>query len=97
MKFMLRFLLNLSITSLPAEELNNFMLRFLLNLSITPEIMQIIHSLLRGVSTPGKLGTSSRQAFMFFIFDLFMSILFLLTEFHYTFSMSYKILPYYLY
>ena len=30
---------------------------------------------------------------MFFIFDLFKSILF--TEFHYTFSMPYKILPYY--
>ena len=34
---MLRFLLNLSITPLPAKELNkNFMLSFLLNLSITP-------------------------------------------------------------
>ena len=37
--------------------------------------MQIIHSLLWGVATPGKLGSS--QAFMFFIFDLIKSILFL--------------------
>ena len=36
MNFMLRSLLNLSITPLPAEELMNFMLRSLLNLSITP-------------------------------------------------------------
>ena len=33
---MLRFLLNLSITPLLAEEWNKFMPRFLLNLSITP-------------------------------------------------------------
>ena len=33
---MLRFLLNLSITPLPAEEWNKFMLSFLLNWSITP-------------------------------------------------------------
>ena len=33
-------------------------------------------SLLCGVATPGKLGLSSSQAFMFFIFDLFKSILF---------------------
>ena len=33
---MLSFLLNLSITPLPAEEWNKFMLSFLLNLSITP-------------------------------------------------------------
>ena len=32
---MLRFLLNFSVTPLPAEELNKFM-SFLLNLSITP-------------------------------------------------------------
>ena len=57
--------------------------------------MQIIHSLLWGVATPGKLGSSSSQAFMFFIFDLFKSIMHLLTEFHDTFSISYKILPYY--
>ena len=31
MKFLLRFLLNLSITLLPAEELNYFMLRFIPN------------------------------------------------------------------
>ena len=49
--------------------------------------MQIIHSLLWGVATPGKLGSNYSQAVMFFIFDAFKSILFFvnLTLFRYFF------------
>ena len=36
--------------------------------------MQIIHSPLWGVATPGKLGSNSNQAFMSFIFGLLKSI-----------------------
>ena len=53
--------------------------------------MQIIHSLLWGVATPGKLGSSSSQAFMFFHFRT-SPFCFLLTVFHDTFSISCKIL-----
>ena len=59
--------------------------------------MQIIHLLLWGVVTPGKLGSSSSQAFMFSFLICSSKFFFLLTEFYYTFSMSYKILAYYFY
>ena len=57
------------------------------------EIMQIINSLLLGVATPGKLGSSSSQANFRFI----RPFCFLLTVFHDTFSIAQKILPYYVY
>ena len=51
--------------------------------------MQIIHSLLWGVATPGKLGSRSSQAFMFFHFQFVqVHFVFLLTVFHDTFLFS---------
>ena len=45
MNFMLRFLLDLSITPLPAEELNELYADFLMNLSITPLPAQELNEL----------------------------------------------------
>ena len=59
--------------------------------------MQIIHSQLWGVATPGKLGLSSGWALCFSFLICSSPFCFLLTVFYNTFSMSCKILPYYVY
>ena len=56
--------------------------------------MHIIHSLLWGVATPGKLGSSFARLLCFSFSICSCPFCFLLTEFHYTFFMSYNILPY---